>query len=130
MIRRKIIIAVCLVMAAVLMLTTAGCFGNTAAGSSGDTSPTVVQPQPRVEKVVATTSGTQSAYYATLDIKVKNDGAEGTVLVQASVTQGSKTSKNEMPVFLQHGESHELKLTFPLVWQGGDFTSDVKTIVP
>jgi FlaG/FlaF family flagellin (archaellin) len=127
---RKIIIAVCLVIVAALMLTTAGCFGSTAAGSSSETTPTVVQPQPRVENVTATTSGTQSAYYATLDIKVKNDGAEGTILVQASITQKGKTSQNEMPVFLKHGESHELKLTFPLVWQGGDFTSDVKTIVP
>jgi hypothetical protein len=99
-------------------------------GSATATAVEVVKPQPRVENVVATTSGSPSAYYATLDIKIKNVGAEGTVLVQAAVTQNGKTSSNEMPVFLKKNETHELKLTFPLVWQGGDFTSSVKTIVP
>jgi hypothetical protein len=79
---------------------------------------------------VATTTGTQSAYYATLDIKVKNNGAEGVILVQAQVTQGGRTGSNEMPVFLKQNETHELKLTFPLVWEGGEFTSTVKTLVP
>jgi len=79
---------------------------------------------------VATTSGTQSAYYATLDIQVKNEGAEGTVLVQASITQDEKTTSNEMPVYLAQNETHELKLTFPLEWEGGEFTSTVDAIVP
>ncbi len=120
-----------LTIAVVLMMLTSGCFGSTsAANSSGVASPTVVKPKPKVENVVATTSGTQLAYYATLDIKVKNEGAEGTILVQATITQSGKNSTNEMPVFLKQGETHELKLTFPLVWEGGDFTSDVKTLIP
>jgi hypothetical protein len=80
--------------------------------------------------VVASTSGVQGAYFATLDIKVKNTGAEGTILVQGAVTQAGNTVTREMEVFLKQGESHELKLTYPLVWQGGDFTSNVKAIVP
>jgi len=83
-----------------------------------------------VEKVVATTSGTEAAYFATLDISVKNNGAEGTILVIGSITQGGRTSQSEMPVFLKEGQSHELKLTYPLVWRGGDFTSNVQTIIP
>jgi hypothetical protein len=35
-----------------------------------------------------------------------------------------------MPVYLKQGETHELKLTFPLVWQGGDFTPNVQTVIP
>ncbi len=127
----KIYGAVVLVIAVALMLITSSCFGGTGiTGSSASATPTVVKPQPRVESVVATTSGTQNAYFATLDIKVKNDGAEGTILVQATVTQSGKNSQNEMPVFLKQGESHELKMTFPLVWQGGEFTSNVKTVIP
>jgi len=90
----------------------------------------VVKPAPEVASVIATTSGTEAAYFATLDIKVKNSGAEGTILVKAALTQAGKSNTNEMPVFLKQNESHELKLTFPLVWQGGEFTSKVETIVP
>jgi hypothetical protein len=123
--------AACLTVAIVLMTITSGCFSNTdAADPSVTPTPTVVKPSPKVESVIATTSGTQDAYYATLNIKVKNEGAEGTILVRGSVTQGAVTEQSEMPVFLKHNESHELKLTFPLVWGGGDFTSDVITIVP
>jgi hypothetical protein len=114
-----------------LMLVSTSCFSGTTSGSSSNSAtPTVLVPQPKVESVVATTSGTETAYYATLDIKVRNDGAEGTILVVASLTQGGKTNKNQMPVFLKKGESHELKMTFPLVWQGGEFTTNVQTIIP
>jgi hypothetical protein len=127
----KILGAAIMVMIVALVLLIPGCFGNNnVAGSNGTPTPTVVKPAPRVENVVATTSGTQSAYYVTLDIKVKNDGSEGTFLVKATVTQNVNSYSNEMPVFLKRGEEHELKLTFPLVWQGGDFTSDVKVVIP
>jgi hypothetical protein len=114
-----------------LALLSAGCFSSNASkGSATNVTANVVKPQPQVESVIATTSGTQSAYYATLDIKVKNTGAEGTILVKAGITQNGKSSLNEMPVFLKQNETHELKLTFPLVWQGGEFTSNVTTVIP
>jgi FlaG/FlaF family flagellin (archaellin) len=128
--RFKLISAVIMVTLAAVMLITAGCFGSSATGQSTSNTPTVVKPQPRIENVVATTSGTKNAYYVTLDIKVKNDGAEGTVLVKASVTQAGNARSDEMPVFLKQGESHELKMTFPLVWQGGEFKSDVTAVIP
>ena len=129
--RAKLFGAAILVIMAALMLVATSCFGGNSfsSGSSGGT-PAVVNPQPVVESTVASTSGTQSAYYATLDIKVKNNGADGTILVLASVTQSGKTSQNEMPVFLKQNEEHELKMTFPLTWQGGDFTSSVQAILP
>jgi hypothetical protein len=125
--------AVIVILITVLLTGMTGCFLDTGSkkGSMDTTSSTtVVKPAPEVVNVVATTTGTQTAYYATLDIKVKNTGAEGTILVKATLTQAGKSSTNEMPVFLKQNESHELKLTFPLVWQGGDFTSNVETIVP
>jgi hypothetical protein len=116
----------------VVLFSITGCFGvaSGAGNSTGTPSPVVLMPKPVVGNVVATTSGTSSAYYATLDITVKNEGAEGLILVKASITQNGKTSQDEMPVFLKQGKSHELKMTFPLVWQGGSFTSDVLAVVP
>jgi hypothetical protein len=125
--------SVILVLTAALLTGLTGCFlssssKNTPTNTTSSTN--VVKPSPEVVNVVATTSGTQTAYYATLDVKVKNNGAEGTILVKATLTQNGKSSSNEMPVFLKQNETHELKLTFPLVWQGGDFTSNVETTVP
>jgi hypothetical protein len=125
----KIFGAVILVMLAASMVLAVGC-SSKSSSSSDSTTATVVKPQPKVESVEASTSGTQSAYYATLDIKVKNDGAEGIIVVKGSITQSGKTSENEMPVFLKKGEEHELKLTFPLVWEGGEFTCEAHATVP
>jgi subtilase family serine protease len=123
--------AVILVMVAALMFVAAGCFGDSGyTSSSGNATPTMIKPQPRVELVTASTSGTEKAYYVTLAIKVKNNGAKGIVLVKASVTQDEETNEDQMEVFLKQGESHELEMTFPLIWEGGKFTTDVKAVVP
>jgi hypothetical protein len=126
--RVKLLSPVLLAGVLVLALMCTSCFSST--GSSSGTTTTVIMPSPSVVKVVATTSGSQSAYYAVLDIKVKNSGAEGTILVQANVTQNGSTGTNEMPVYLKQNETHELRMTFPLVWEGGAFTTDVKAIIP
>ena len=119
-----------LIIIAVLMIASSGCFGSASGASSSGGSSTPVKPKPSISEVIATTSGTQQAYYAILDIKAKNDGAEGTILVQASVTQAGTTNQREMEVYLKQGETHELKLTFPLIWKGGDFTTNAQAIVP
>jgi hypothetical protein len=129
MFQGKKIILVGLCAGLISLAAISGCTGS-GQSTSASVSAQAVKPQPAVVNVVATTSGTEAAYYATLDITVKNKGAEGTILVQATVTQNGKSSQNQMPVFLKQNETHELKLTYPLVWMGGDFTSDVKTIVP
>jgi hypothetical protein len=130
--RRIGLLSVAILLVLAIMLTATGCFGsNGGSNTTPQTStPIVVKPLPRIESVVATTSGNQKAYYVTLDIKVKNEGAKGTVLVQASVTQSGVTNQNEMAIFLKQGDSHELEMTFPLVWQGGVFTTNVQAIVP
>ncbi len=118
-------------MLAALMILSTSCFGNSNASGGANQTPEALKPKPVVEKVIVTTNGIENAYYATLDITVKNDGAEGIINVIADVTQAGKTSNNEeMPVYLKQGQSHELKLTFPLVWKGGDFTSNVQAVVP
>jgi hypothetical protein len=127
---RLLIGASLLIMLAALLTLLSGCFTTGSSSTPTTSSTQAVKPKPSVEKVIATTSGTEQAYFATLDIKVKNEGAEGIILVIGKITQAGQTTQREMPVFLKEGISHELKLTFPLVWRGGDFTSSVETIVP
>jgi len=122
--------SVLVVMLVLLMSLFSGCFSNSTSTTPITSSDEALMPQPVVEKVIATTSGTDTAYYATLDIKIKNEGAEGIILVIGRVTQAGQSTQREMPVFLKEGKSHELKLTFPLIWKGGEFTSSVETIVP
>jgi hypothetical protein len=123
--------AAIVIMLGTLMLTFTGCFGSGNRTEITTTiTPDALKPKPTVLPVVATTSGTEAAYYAVLDIKVKNEGAEGVVLVKASVTQNGVTNTNEMPVYLKNKETHGLKMTFPLVWKGGEFKSAVEAVVP
>jgi hypothetical protein len=125
--RSKLFGAVILVVLAASMVLAVGCSSKSSSSSS---SGTVEKPQPKVESVVATTSGTQSAYYTTLDIKVKNNGADGLIIVKASVTQGEKTNQLDASFFLKKGGEYELPLTFPLVWGGGEFTYSAETSLP
>ena len=124
--------SIILILFAGMFFTLTGCFGGS--NSAGDGSPTpsgaMLKPKPSVLPVTAATSGTESAYYTTLDIKVKNQGAEGIVLVKASVTQAGTTNTDEMPVYLTKNETEEIKLTFPLVWKGGEFSYDVQAVLP
>jgi ABC-type glycerol-3-phosphate transport system substrate-binding protein len=113
-----------------LLLLASGCFGNASLGGSQATPLEVIKPKPSVERITASTSGTEGAYYAILDIIVKNTGAEGTILVVGSVVQGGVTQQNEMPVYMMNGESHELKMTFPLKWKGGEFTAAAHCQLP
>lgn len=125
----KLFGAVILVVLAASMVLAIGCSSNSSS-SSGSTTATVLKPEPQVESVVASTSGTQNAYYATVDIQVKNNGAAGVILVQASVTQSGKTSQGNTSVFLTKGQEGEAQLTFPLVWEGGNFSCTAVAIVP
>jgi hypothetical protein len=128
--RSRFFSAALMVLMALSLLLAGGCLGTTGGGGSGTSASAVIKPDPVVESVIATTSGTENAYYAVLDIKVKNRGAEGTILVVASVTQAGKTVQDEMPVYLMKGVSHELKMTFPLIWKGGEWNSNVRTQIP
>jgi hypothetical protein len=131
--RRKILSSATVIVTLVaITLVSTGCFGGNNNSGDGNSTPpaNTAKPSPTVLPVAATTSGTETAYYTTLDIKVKNEGSEGIVLVKASVTQAGTTNTNEMPVFLSKGETEEIKLTFPLVWKGGDFTYNVQAALP
>jgi len=90
----------------------------------------ISKPRPTVLLVNATTAGVFENYYAILDITAKNEGADGVVIIVASITQGGETKKNEMPVFLTKDNAQTIRLVFPLKWRGGDWTPTVATEVP
>jgi hypothetical protein len=90
----------------------------------------ISKPKPTVVLVNATTAGVFDNYFAILNITAKNDGADGIVIVVASINQAGETRKNEMPVYLSQGATQTVKLVFPLKWRGGDWTPTVGTEVP
>jgi hypothetical protein len=128
---RRIIGSLVMLTALGLGLLATSCFSGTS-GNSSTVSPTpdVLKPKPTVISSSANYSGTADGYYVTLDINIKNEGSEGTVLVQATVTQAGKSTTNEMPVFVKKGATGETKMTFPLVWKGGEATYTIKAVTP
>lgn len=121
-----------------LLIILSGCEGEAIKGATttpGETATTpkpgqVLKPKPVVLEVAACTSGMNENYYAILDITIKNEGADGTAIVRGSVTQGANTLKNELPVYLPRNTKMTVRLVFPLVWKGGDFTPNATVEVP
>jgi len=130
----------CTKLAGVIMLIAIAAVMASACGGGGSTStnpkPTSVassnisKPSPAVLLVNATTAGVFDNYYAILNITAKNEGADGVVIVVASITQAGQTQRNEMPVYLTAGSAQTVKLVFPLKWKGGDWAPTVQTEVP
>ena len=90
----------------------------------------MVKPKPVVLESTAGTGGLNESYYAIIDAVVRNDGADGTVIVVTTVVQGTVTQKNEFPVFLKRGDKQVVRSVFPLKWKGGEFTPNVTVEVP
>jgi hypothetical protein len=123
-----------IILIAIAAVMASACGG----GGSANTNPQptsvpasdISKPRPTVLLVNATTAGILDNYYAILNITAKNEGADGIVIVVASITQAGQTQKNEMPVYLTAGSAQTVKLVFPLKWKGGDWTPTVQTEVP
>jgi len=121
----------------VLLVALAAVLASACGGGGADTeakptmpSSQISKPKPTVVLVNATTAGVFDNYFAILNITAKNDGADGIVIVVASINQAGETKKNEMPVYLSQGATQTVKLVFPLKWRGGDWTPTVGTEVP
>lgn len=114
----------------ILLLTCAGCFNATSAAPDSSGTPQTVKPKPVVKSVNADTSRTENSYYAILEIEIKNEGAEGTVLVNASIRQAGKTISDKMAVYIQKGKTQSVRMIFPLIWEGGEWTPTVSVKVP
>jgi hypothetical protein len=123
-----------IILIAIAAVMASACGG----GGSANTNPQpssvpasdISKPRPTVLLVNATTAGMFENYYAILNITARNEGADGVVIVVASITQAGQTQKNEMPVYLTAGSAQTVKLVFPLKWKGGDWTPTVQTEVP
>jgi hypothetical protein len=123
-----------IILIAIAAVMASACGG----GGSANTNPQptsvpasdISKPRPTVLLVNATTAGILDNYYAILNITAKNEGADGIVIVIASITQAGQTQKNEMPVYLTAGSAQTVKLVFPLKWKGGDWTPTVQTEIP
>jgi hypothetical protein len=103
------------VITVALVFVASGCFSSASTGEDETPAKTATpfRPSPKVEKVVESTSGTEGAYYAILDIEVKNE--EPKVLsVNSRITQNGKPlrMKCDLP---QTGEDSRIEMTFPLV---------------
>lgn len=123
-----------IILIAIAAVMASACGG----GGSANTNPQptsvpasdISKPRPTVLLVNATTAGVFENYYAILNITAKNEGADGVVILVASITQAGQTQKNEMPVYLTAGSAQTVKLVFPIKWKGGDWTPTVQTEVP
>jgi len=123
-----------IILIAIAAVIASACGGGSSA--STNSKPTAIassdisKPSPTVLLVNATTAGVLENYYAILNITAKNEGADGIVIVVASITQAGQTQRNEMPVYLTAGSAQTVKLVFPLKWKGGDWTPTVQTEIP
>jgi hypothetical protein len=123
-----------IVLIGIAAVMASACGGGSSA--SANPKPTAVEsssiskPNPTVLLVNATTAGVFDNYYAILNITAKNEGADGVVIVVASITQAGQTQTNEIPVYLPSGSAQTVKLVFPIKWKGGDWTPTVQTEVP
>src|SRR4030042_80433 len=119
------------VFVAIAALLASACGGG---GASTEAEPTksvaqssqISKPKPKVMLVNATTAGGFENYFAILDIKAKKEGADGVIIIVGSITQGSETKRNEMPVFLTKDTAQTIRLVFPLTWRGGEWTPSVE----
>ena len=123
-----------IILIAIAAVIASACGGGSSA--STNSKPTAIassdisKPSPTVLLVNSTTAGVLENYYAILNITAKNEGADGIVIVVASITQAGQTQRNEMPVYLTAGSAQTVKLVFPLKWKGGDWTPTVQTEIP
>lgn len=129
--RQTKLVGIVLLVALSAVLTSA-CGGGGVGTEAKPTIPSseISKPKPTVVLVNATTAGVFDNYFAILNITAKNDGADGIVIVVASINQAGETRKNEMPVYLSQGATQTVKMVFPLKWRGGEWTPTVGTEVP
>lgn len=90
----------------------------------------VVKPKPQVLAVNATTSGMFDNYYVVLDVTIRNDGADGMIILVGSINQANTNTKGELPLYLARNVTETVSLVLPLKWRGGDWTPSVTAELP
>jgi hypothetical protein len=88
------------------------------------------KPHAKVSDVKAATAGAYQDYYVILDATVKNEGADGSLLVLASVTQDGAARTQQTSLFLRKDGSQVVRFVFPIKWEGGEWTPVVTVKAP
>jgi len=121
-----------LVLVAAALFLASGCHGGSI--PANPTQPTTVEVKtvkPSVESVEVVNTGTPDKYYAILDVTVRNDGADGMVIIVGSITQGTQTPiTSEIPVYLTGNSKQVIQIVLPLKWGGGQFTAKAEVHIP
>ncbi len=128
--RARLLNVAALIVLAAILFSALGCLNTGSSGGSAQPTAEVTKPKPSVESVDASTSGMLDKYYAILDITIKNDGADGEVIVVGTITQGSQTIENDLPVYITRNSKQVVRLVFPLKWKGGDWVPKVEVQIP
>ena len=98
------------------------------AGVSGKAE--VAKPRPVVLAINATTTGMFDGYYAILDVTVRNEGADGMIILISGINQANKNVTNELPTYLARNMTQTVRMVLPLNWRGGDWTPSAIVEIP
>lgn len=139
----RLVRGVTLVLLAILAMVTvalsSACGGggdNTASFPATETAAStsnraeVVKPSPVILGISATTSGMFGSYYAILDVTVKNEGADGMIILIGSINQDNHNVTSELPIYLAHKLTQTVRMILPLTWRGGDWTPSAVAEIP
>ena len=129
MIRNKSLSIVALLVLAAILFSALGCSTATSGGST-QTPAEVTKVKPSVVSVNVVNTGTQDAYYAILDITIKNDGADGMVIVLGSIMQGTQTTTSELPTYITRNSEIVVRMVLPLKWGGGEPQAKAEVRIP
>lgn len=118
----------------ILLFLLSSCFSNSNVPAS-PTSPapvneSLIKPQPQVANVTASTIGFFEDYQVILEVTIKNNGAEGSVIVIAKLTQAGTTATKQLPISLSKGGTQTIHFVFPLKWEGGEWVPEVTCKLP
>lgn len=125
-----------IVLAAIVLVLASACSRAVATTATPTLAPAqpasaeIVKPKPVVLAVSASTSGMFDSYYAVLDVTLRNDGADGMVILVGSINQANTNTKGELPLYLGRNITQTVRLVLPLKWRGGDWTPSAVLEVP
>jgi hypothetical protein len=100
----------------------------TTTGGSGQAE--IAKPKPVVVGIYATTTGMFDDYYAILDVTVRNEGADGMVILISSINQNNEKVTNELPTYLARNVSQTVRMVLPLTWRSGEWTPSAVVVIP
>jgi hypothetical protein len=90
----------------------------------------IAKPKPVVVGINATTTGMFEDYYAILDVTVRNEGADGMIILISGINQANKNVTSELPTYLPRNVTQTVRMVLPLNWRSGDWTPSAVVEIP